>query len=83
MALTYNKVDIRGNAFKDVLGEVLFSNNTLEEGLVTFAEDIKANTIFTDTGHSVFLQQYTSGAPTPMGNIGIHDSLITPKKFTA
>ncbi len=83
MALTYNKVDIRGVAFKDVLGEVLFSNNTLEEGLVTFAEDIKANTIFTDTGHSVILQQYTSGAPTPMGNIGISDSLITPKKFTA
>lgn len=83
MALSYSKIDIRGVAFKDVLGEVLFDNNTLEEGLVTFADDIKANTIFTDTGHTVVLQQYSSGAPTPMGTIGIKDTLITPKKFTA
>ncbi len=83
MALSYNKVDIRGVAFKDVMGEILFTNNTLEEGLVTFAEDVKANTVFTDTAHTIALQQYISGVPTASGTIGVNDYLITPKKFMA
>jgi len=83
MALSYTAVDIRGVAFKDVLGEILFSNNTVEEGYVTFADNVKANTIFTDTAHTVALQAYTSGAPTASGSIGVVDKLVSPVKLTA
>ena len=83
MALSYVKVDIRGVAFKDVLGEILFSNNTVEEGYVTFADNVKANTIFSDTAHVVSLQAYTSGQPTAVGTIGITDKIVTPAKLTA
>jgi hypothetical protein len=83
MALNYTKVDIRGVAFKDVLGEILFSNNTVDEGYVTFADNVKANTVFTDTAHVVALQAYTSGAPTASGTIGVTDRIISPLKVTA
>ncbi len=83
MSLSYTKVDIRGNAYKDVLGEILFSNNTIEKGYVTFADDVKANTIFTNTAHTVALQAYSSGAPSASGTIGVTDLIVTPYKFMA
>jgi len=83
MSLSYTKVDIRGNAYKDVLGEILFSNNTLEKKLVTFADNVKANSIFTDTAHTITLAAYTSGLPTAAGTIGITDRIVTPVKFQA
>jgi hypothetical protein len=82
MALSYTAVDIRGNAFKDVLGEILFENGTLAKKLVTFADGVKANTIFTDFAHTVALQAYTSGAPTASGTMAVTDKLVTPQKFT-
>jgi hypothetical protein len=83
MALSYTKVDIRGVAYKEVLGEILFSNNTLEKGLVTFADNIKANSVFTDTAHVITLAAYTSGLPTAAGTIGVVDKIVTPYKFQA
>ena len=83
MSLSYTKVDIRGVAYKDVLGEILFSNNTVEKKYVTFADNVKANTIFTDTAHSVTLAAYTSGLPTAAGTIGVKDRIVTPVKLQA
>jgi hypothetical protein len=83
MALSYTAVDIRGVAFKDVLGEILFTNNTLEKGLVTFADNIKANSVFTDTAHSITFAAYTAGTPTAAGTIGVTDKIVTPFKFQA
>ena len=81
MALSYTKVDIRGNAFKDVLGEILFENGTLAKKLVTFADQVKANTIFTDFAHTIALQAYSSGAPSASGTMAVTDRLVTPQKF--
>lgn len=83
MSLSYTKVDIRGVAYKDILGEILFSNNTVEKKYVTFADNVKANTIFTDTAHSVTLAAYTSGLPTAAGTIGLIDRIATPVKLQA
>ena len=83
MALSYTAVDIRGNAFKDVLAEILFENKTISKEYVTFADEVKANTIFTDTAHVTTLQQYSSGQPTATGTIGVTDTLVSPYKFMA
>ena len=83
MALSYTSVDIRGIAFKDILGEILFDNRTVADGYVTFADQIKANTIFTDTAHTIALQAYTSGQPSGSGTIGVVDTIVTPTKILA
>jgi hypothetical protein len=83
MALSYTAVDIRGVAFKDILGEILFDNRTVSDGYVTFADEVKANTVFTDTAHTIALQAYTSGQPTGSGTIGVVDTIVTPTKLLA
>jgi hypothetical protein len=78
---TYNPiVEYRGKAFEPVLTEILFQNRTLANSLVSFADNIKANTIFTENINTVTMQTYSSGAPSANGTIALADTLITPVK---
>lgn len=81
MAITYNIVDIRGVAAEPILEEILFENKTVSEGLVTFEEDVKAETIFTEGSTTVTIQAYTSGAPTSAGAQVLFDVPVTPIKL--
>ena len=79
--ITYgNKLDIRGKAVADIATEILFENNTISKRLVTFEDDIKANTIFTEADAQAELQAYTTGVPTSAGSLSAWDTLVTPAK---
>lgn len=80
MAISYNVVDIRGKAAEPITEEILFQNDTIEKGLVTFEEDVKAETIFTEATASATLQAYTSGVPTSAGSLTAFDVAVTPTK---
>jgi len=81
MPINYNVVAIRGKAAEPVIEELVFENKTVSEGLVTFEDEVKAETIFTETGATVTMQAYTSGAPTSAGSLDAFDTLVTPAKF--
>lgn len=79
MAITYSPIDIRGKAAEDVVEEILFQNNTLGKGLVTFADNVKSNTIFTEAGASVVQQALvTTGMPTSKGALNAFDTIVSP-----
>lgn len=80
MALTYNQVDYRGKAAEPIIEEILFENDTIGKGLVTFEEDVKAETIFTEVSATATLQEYTCGEPTAAGALSAFDVVVTPKK---
>ena len=81
MALVYNSTAIRGVAAEPIFEEIFFDNATIADGLVTFEEDIKAETIFTEGIADITLQAYTCGKPTPAGNLNLFDTVVTPVKF--
>lgn len=81
LALVYNSVDMRGVAAEPVVEELFFANKTVGEGLVTFEEDVKAETIFTEAAVSLTMQAYTCGVPTPAGSQDLFDTIVTPVKF--
>ena len=68
MAITSNSIDIKGVAVEPIIEEVLFQNNTLNKGLVTFEDDVKGyvfgkmNTFFTfrpSVGfHNIFVPKH-------------------------
>ena len=80
MAITYNKVDIRGVAAEPIIEEILFENQTIAKGLVTFETDVKAETIFTEASATATLQEFVCGLPTSAGELSAFDSVVTPKK---
>jgi len=80
MAINYSSVDIRGVAADPILAELMFQNQTINEGLVTFEDDVKAETIFTEASAEAVMQQYTSGAPSPDGELGGFDAVVSPTK---
>lgn len=80
MAITYNKVDIRGVAAEPIIEEILFENQTIAKGLVTFETDVKAETIFTEASATATLQEFVCGLPTSSGALSAFDSVVTPKK---
>lgn len=80
MAITYNSIDIKGVAAEPIIEEILFENATIGKGLVTFEEDVKAETIFTEATASATLQAYTSGVPTTAGSLTAFDVAVTPVK---
>jgi len=80
MAIVYNIVDIRGVAAEPVIEEILFENKTVSEGYVTFEDDIKAETIFTEGSATVTMQAYTAGAPASSGSLTAFDCVVTPVK---
>ena len=80
MAITSNSIDILGVAAEPIIEEILFQNNTLNKGLVTFEDDVKAETIFTEASADATMQQFTSGAPTSSGDLSSWDAKVTPEK---
>ena len=80
MAITYNKVDIRGVAAEPIIEEIIFENQTIAKGLVTFETDVKAETIFTEVAATATLQQFTCGVPTSAGELSAFDTVVTPDK---
>lgn len=80
MAITYNSVAYRGKAAEPIVEELLFENETIAKALVTFEEDVKAETIFTEATATATLQAYTSGVPTSTGSLTAFDVAVTPTK---
>lgn len=80
MAITYTPVEIRGNAVADIFLELFYKNDTLDKGLVTFHDEVKYDTIFSDAAATVTQQAWTSGTPTPSGSITLTDTQIVPIK---
>jgi hypothetical protein len=80
MAITYSVANYRGKAAEPIVEEILFENDTIAKGLVTFESDIKAETIFTEATASATLQAYTSGVPTSAGSLDAFDVIVTPTK---
>lgn len=80
MAISYTVANYRGKAAESIVEEILFENDTIAKGLVTFESDIKAETIFTEATASATLQAYTSGVPTSAGSLTAFDTLVTPTK---
>jgi len=81
MALSYTPLDIRGVAVSPILEQVFFANKTIADGLVTFNDNIKAGTIFSEAGVSVTAQLYTGQALSSAGSLNITDRMITPIKL--
>lgn len=80
MAISYNKVDIRGVVAEPIIEEILFENLTISKSLVTFETDVKAETIFTEASATATLQEFVCGLPTSSGTLSAFDSVVTPKK---
>lgn len=80
MAIVSNSIDILGVAAEPIIEEILFENNTLAKGLVTFEDDVKAETIFTEADASATMQAWTSGVPTSAGSLNSWDTKVTPSK---
>jgi hypothetical protein len=80
MAITYSPLHIRGVAAEPVIEEILFENLTVQNNLVSFETDIKAETIFTEATAAATMQAYTSGVPTSNGDLGAFDTVVTPVK---
>lgn len=78
--ITYNSIDFRGKAAEPIIEELLFENATISEGLVTFEDDVKAETIFTEASAEATMQAYTSGAPVANGDLNAFDVKVSPEK---
>lgn len=80
MAIVSNSVEILGVAAEPIIEEILFENNTIAKGLVTFEDDVKAETIFTEADATATMQAWISGAPTSSGSLNSWDTKVTPEK---
>lgn len=80
MAIVSNSTDIKGVAAEPIIEEILFQNNTLNKGLVTFEDDVKAETIFTEADATATMQAWISGEPTSSGSLNSWDTIVTPSK---
>lgn len=80
MAISYNVVDIKGVAAEPIIEEILFENETLGKDLVALEDDIKAETIFTESTASATLAAWTAGVPTSAGSLTAFDYAVTPTK---
>jgi hypothetical protein len=80
VALSTTIVDIRGKAYSEVLTELLFENNTVNDNLVSFETDVKNESIFTENTNIVAMQAFASGAPSSSGTFTLTDVSVTPTK---
>lgn len=80
MAIVSNSIEILGVAAEPIIEEILFENNTLAKGLVTFEDDVKAETLFTEADAEATMQAWISGEPTSSGSLNSWDAKVTPSK---
>jgi len=78
MALTITAVDLRGKFADPAIAELVFENNTVANELVTFQDDVKSSTVFSENGATVSMQAFTAGVPISAGSLDSFDKLITP-----
>lgn len=81
MPISYNTFKEQGKLAEDIISEILFQTPTIAGGLVTFEDDVKSNTTFTETSATVTQQAYTAGAPSASGDLLAFDATVTPAKF--
>jgi len=81
MAISYSPTTINGKAAQPIMGELFFKNRTLGDSYVSFEDNVKNNTIFTENDNTVALQAYVATAPSSSGTIALTDTLITPVKI--
>lgn len=78
--IVYTPVEMRGKVVQDIFLELFYKNETLDKGLVTFQDDVKYDTIFSDAAVTVNQQAWTSGTPVASGSISLSDTQIVPIK---
>ena len=78
--ISYTAVELRGKVVQDIFLELFYKNDTLDKGLVTFQDDVKYDTIFSDAAVTVAQQAWTSGTPSASGAITLVDTQIVPIK---
>lgn len=80
MAVVSNSIEILGVATEPIISEILFQNNTIGKGLVTFEDDVKAETLFTEADATATMQAWVSGVPSSSGSLNTWDAKVTPSK---
>jgi hypothetical protein len=81
MALTYTGAQVPTDYKADIIAEILFKNNTIEQGLVSFETGIKAGRIITENINSVTMQAWSvNPTGSEAGAIGLEDTVVTPVK---
>lgn len=78
--ISYTAVELRGKVVADIFLELFYKNDTLDKGLVTFQDEIKYDTIFSDAAATVTQQAWTAGTPVASGAITLADTQIVPIK---
>jgi len=81
MSITYTGAQIPKDYKEDIIAEILFRNETIEKGLVSFETGIKAGRIITENINSVTMQAWSvNPTGSENGSIGLEDTLVTPVK---
>lgn len=81
MAVTYTGAQIPTDFKADIVAEILFKNETVEKGLVSFETGIKAGRVITENINSVTMQAWTvNPTGSEAGAIGLEDTIVTPVK---
>lgn len=80
ISLTAASMKASGKTYEPILEELLFENKTLDQKLVAFADDVKAETEITEISAGVTMQAYSSGAPSSNGTLTSTGTAITPVK---
>ncbi len=80
MALSYTAVELRGKMVENIFLEMFYQNQTVNDELVTFQDDVKYDTIFSDASATVTQQAYSTGTPSASGSITLLDTQIIPIK---
>lgn len=81
MAISYSTATEPRDVIEKILEEVLFENKTIKDGYVTFNDNIKAGTIFSEASVAVTAQLYTGAALSNSGSMTVTDRVITPTKL--
>lgn len=81
MAISYSTATEPKAVIEKILEEVLFENKTIRDGYVTFNDNIKAGTIFSEQSMAVTAQLYTGAALSSSGSMTVTDRTITPTKL--
>jgi hypothetical protein len=81
MATIYTGAQIPTDFKADIIAEILFKNETVEKGLVSFETGIKAGRIITENINSVTMQAWSvNPTGSEAGAIGLEDTTVTPVK---
>jgi hypothetical protein len=79
--VTYTGAQIPTDFKEDIIAEILFRNETVEKGLVSFETGIKAGRVITENINSVTMQAWSvNPTGSEAGAIGLEDTVVTPVK---